>query len=91
LLRGTIKAGLQKEIYFPLMALIDFRYAFHSIRSKHSSLTLSLSLFVCRSGYRLIAISLLPINKKSLIYGTADGGKTVMQSDRKFNKVFPID
>jgi hypothetical protein len=60
-LRGVNKAGLHREIYFPLMALIDFR------------------------GFRLIAISLLPINSNSLIYGTADGGKTVKQSDKTFN------
>lgn len=29
-------------------------------------------------GQRLIAISLLPINKKTLMYGTADSGNTIV-------------
>ena len=36
-------------------------------------------------GFRLIAISLLPIGKGTLIYGTGDAGKTIYASDEKFN------
>ena len=36
-------------------------------------------------GYRLIAISILPVSKDTLIYGSADGGETVKTSDEKFN------
>lgn len=32
-------------------------------------------------GYRLVAMSILPINKSTLLYGSSDGGKTVYNSD----------
>jgi hypothetical protein len=38
-------------------------------------------------GYRLVAISLLPIDRQTLIYGTCDSGKTVYSSDKTFNTI----
>jgi hypothetical protein len=38
-------------------------------------------------GYRLVAISLLPINNSTLIYGTADAGRTVKSVDQTFNSL----
>ena len=35
-----------------------------------------MALFMCR-GYRLMVISKLPINQKTLCYGSADAGNTV--------------
>jgi hypothetical protein len=32
-------------------------------------------------GYRLVAVSTLPINKKTIVYGSADAGRTVHNSD----------
>ncbi|MDP2439660.1 MAG: hypothetical protein Q8P67_28255, partial [archaeon] len=37
-------------------------------------------------GFRLIAMSLLPIGSDTLIYGTADAGHTVLASDPFFNR-----
>jgi len=37
-------------------------------------------------GFRLIAISLLPIHSLSLVYGTNDAGETVYNSSRTFNR-----
>eukprot|EP01114_Cavostelium_apophysatum_P011844 TRINITY_DN2636_c0_g1_i2.p1 TRINITY_DN2636_c0_g1~~TRINITY_DN2636_c0_g1_i2.p1 ORF type:complete len:1423 (+),score=460.75 TRINITY_DN2636_c0_g1_i2:227-4495(+) len=36
-------------------------------------------------GFRLQALSLLPINAETLIYGTGDGGRTVKAENPKFN------
>ena len=38
-------------------------------------------------GYRVIATSKLPINDKTLIYGSSDGGKTVVASNPEFNQI----
>lgn len=32
-------------------------------------------------GYRLVAMSLLPVNETTLVYGSADGGRRVVASD----------
>ncbi|EAL63725.1 hypothetical protein DDB_G0287315 [Dictyostelium discoideum AX4] len=37
-------------------------------------------------GYRLLAISSLPINKGTIVYGSCDGGKTVHKSDPAVNE-----
>ncbi|KAN0030061.1 hypothetical protein ACTA71_008205 [Dictyostelium dimigraforme] len=37
-------------------------------------------------GYRLLAISSLPINKNTIVYGSCDGGKTVHKSDPAVNE-----
>lgn len=45
-------------------------------------LRLPLLALIDYRGYRLCAVSLLPINKQeTLVYGSADGGKTVLNSD----------
>ena len=48
-------------LYFPLMALIDYR------------------------GFRLIAMSILPISKATIRYGSADAGKTIHKSNQDIN------
>lgn len=37
-------------------------------------------------GYRVVAMSLLPISKETIVYGSADAGKTVHASDPVFNE-----
>ncbi|KYQ91337.1 hypothetical protein DLAC_08285 [Tieghemostelium lacteum] len=37
-------------------------------------------------GYRLLALSQLPISKSTIVYGSCDGGKTVHNSDSEINK-----
>ena|SRR3990167_235854 len=36
-------------------------------------------------GYSLIAQSFLPVNKKTIVYGTADGGGTIHAKNKEFN------
>lgn len=38
-------------------------------------------------GYRLVALTLLPINKGTMVYGSADGGKTILKKDEKVNNL----
>ena len=37
-------------------------------------------------GFRVVAMSLLPVNKNTIVYGSADGGKTVHNSDPELNE-----
>lgn len=46
-----------------------------------SGLLTPLLALVDLKGFRLIAISLLPISAETLIYGSADGGEFAMSSD----------
>jgi alpha-tubulin suppressor-like RCC1 family protein len=39
-------------------------------------------------GYRIIATSVLPINKTTLIYGSDDAGRTVKADDARLNRIF---
>eukprot|EP01117_Protostelium_nocturnum_P014543 TRINITY_DN5541_c0_g1_i4.p1 TRINITY_DN5541_c0_g1~~TRINITY_DN5541_c0_g1_i4.p1 ORF type:complete len:905 (-),score=337.74 TRINITY_DN5541_c0_g1_i4:2149-4863(-) len=50
-----------------------------------SRLHFPLMALVDYMGFRIQAISLLPINTETLIYGTANGGKTVFDKNIKFN------
>ncbi|KAK5577688.1 hypothetical protein RB653_002633 [Dictyostelium firmibasis] len=47
-----------------------------------------LMAFIDYRGFRLMAMSLLPISKKSLIYGSCDAGQTVHTSNNIFNNLF---
>ena len=42
-----------------------------------AGLSLPLMCYIDFRGFRLIAVPLLPINSETLIYGSADAGKTV--------------
>lgn len=50
-------------------------------------LCLPLMALVDYMGFRLIAMSLLPISRSTLVYGTANGGETVFASDKMFNRL----
>jgi hypothetical protein len=50
-------------------------------------LNLPLMSLVDYRGFRLVSLCLLPVNSKTLIYGTADGGKTIMKKDTYFSKM----
>tara|TARA_R110002050_G_scaffold299314_1_gene464532 strand:+ start:996 stop:1304 length:309 start_codon:yes stop_codon:yes gene_type:complete len=54
---------------------------------EHKKIGIPLVVLVDYMGFRLVAESLLPINKNSLIYGTSDAGKTMHCDDPEFNKV----
>eukprot|EP01118_Nematostelium_gracile_P006177 TRINITY_DN1987_c0_g1_i1.p1 TRINITY_DN1987_c0_g1~~TRINITY_DN1987_c0_g1_i1.p1 ORF type:complete len:887 (+),score=181.40 TRINITY_DN1987_c0_g1_i1:68-2728(+) len=48
-------------------------------------LNVPLMCLVDYRGFRLIAMSILPIRDDTIIYGTCDAGRTIHSSDRKFN------
>ena len=50
-----------------------------------NDINLPMMALVDYRGFRLIAMSVLPIKGKSLIYGSKDAGATVFNSDSKFN------
>jgi hypothetical protein len=41
-------------------------------------------------GYRVVAMSVLPISSKTIIYGSADAGNTVFTTDADFNKKMEV-
>ena len=43
--------------------------------------------FIDYRGWRLQAVSLLPIGDDTLIYGSADGGRTVLKSNEQVNSL----
>jgi hypothetical protein len=38
-------------------------------------------------GFRLVAMSILPVSESTIIYGTSDGGISVHKKHPKFNKM----
>ena len=46
-----------------------------------------LMTYVQYRGRAILCSSMLPLSKGSLIYGSADGGKTVLRSDAQFNEL----
>lgn len=51
-----------------------------------AELRVPLMALVDYMGFRLIAISVLPVNKETLVYGSADAGHTVHNSDPAFSR-----
>jgi hypothetical protein len=62
-----------------LDAYLDAQKVVHGLR-------IPLMCLLDYKGYRLAATTVLPIDKDTLIYGSADGGKTVMMSNPVVNK-----
>jgi hypothetical protein len=56
-------------------------------REEHRLIGIPLVVLVDYMGFRLVAESLLPIDRNTLIYGTSDAGKTMFNKDPDFNKV----
>ena len=46
-----------------------------------------LMAYIDYRGFRLVAVSLLPISSKTIIYGSSDAGRTVHSSDEHFNEL----
>jgi hypothetical protein len=38
-------------------------------------------------GFTLVAMTLLPVNRSTLVYGSSDGGRTVVMTNKRFGKV----
>ncbi|GAM18575.1 hypothetical protein SAMD00019534_017500 [Acytostelium subglobosum LB1] len=55
----------------------------HFMEHSEGIIRFPLAAIIDYGGYRLLAISRLPINKKTIVYGSNDGGKTVHNSDTK--------
>lgn len=55
--------------------------------TKINQLHFPLMAIIDYRGYRLVAVSILPISKKTLCYGSADGGHSVYANDPTFNKM----
>eukprot|EP01091_Cochliopodium_minus_P007159 TRINITY_DN17083_c0_g1_i1.p1 TRINITY_DN17083_c0_g1~~TRINITY_DN17083_c0_g1_i1.p1 ORF type:complete len:687 (-),score=160.04 TRINITY_DN17083_c0_g1_i1:2014-4074(-) len=70
--------------------LNSLKALFKYIQKTNTNLMVPLMVTIQYKGYRLIASSLLPLSGKSLVYGSADGGKTVHKSDIEMNKVMEI-
>jgi len=51
------------------------------------SLRVPLMALVDFLGFRLIAMSVLPIDNQSIVYGTADGGRSFHTSNRSFRRI----
>ena len=60
---------------------------FNAAANENQELRLPMIALVDYFGFRLIAISLLPIGEGTLVYGTGDAGKTIYASDEKFNAI----
>lgn len=65
-------------LHVPFMALIDYRGT--DICDK----------VWCCTGFRVVAMSVLPVDKTTIIYGSNDGGQTVFASNPKFNALMKI-
>ncbi|KAF2076806.1 hypothetical protein CYY_001883 [Polysphondylium violaceum] len=58
----------------------------HFMELSSNTLRFPLMATIDYRGYRILAISSLPINKKTIVYGSCDGGQTVHDSDPIINK-----
>ncbi|EGG19946.1 hypothetical protein DFA_07055 [Cavenderia fasciculata] len=60
------------------------------LKNLGNNIHLPLMCIIDYYGYRLIAISILPITKNTIIYGSNDGGKTVNNVDNELSKMMKI-
>lgn len=65
-----------------LQGLISFYNA-----ADYESIHFPLMALIDYHGYRLIALSILPVEKKTIIYGSADAGRTVHAKSEEFNRI----
>jgi hypothetical protein len=78
------------RLCFPLMALVDYR----GTVCAHTHTTLWHVMFTrfddTAVGFRLIAMSLLPLTANTLVYGSSDGGNTVHDDDVEMRKLMSV-
>ncbi len=65
----------------------DLKGAIHYFNCNLSNLRIPLMALIDYKGFRMTAQAVLPLSPGSIIYGSADAGVTVTNSDPKFNKV----
>jgi hypothetical protein len=63
----------------------DLKGSIHYYNSGVKELHLPLMAVIDYKGFRMTAQALLPLGKNSLIYGSADAGRTVLNSNESFN------
>jgi hypothetical protein len=64
----------------------DLKGAIHYRTCGVEDLYLPLMALIDYKGFRMSAQAYLPLGSNSLVYGSADGGKTVLKSNDGFNK-----
>ena len=68
----------------------DLKGAIHYRNCGVANLHLPLMALIDYKGFRMSAQAFLPLGPGSLVYGSADGGKTVWKSNEEFNGVMEI-
>lgn len=63
----------------------DLKGSIHYYNSGVKELHVPLMAVIDYKGFRMTAQALLPLGKDSLVYGSADAGRTVLNSNEKFN------
>jgi len=63
----------------------DLKGSIHYYNCGVKELHLPLMALIDYKGFRMSAQAFLPLGEKSLVYGSADGGRTVHKSNEKFN------
>lgn len=66
---------------------IEMRNMQTAMALSEQSLMMPLMCVIDYKGHRLIASSIIPINQNTLVYGSANGGRTVQKSDPKLNEM----
>ncbi|EGG14472.1 hypothetical protein DFA_12244 [Cavenderia fasciculata] len=61
-------------------------YMEHAMMNGGGLIRFPLMAIIDYRGYRLLAISSLPLDKKTIVYGSCDGGRTVHDSDPLINE-----
>lgn len=74
--------GRQRNDFFAMKAASNELLGLsHMMQYQVPSLSFPLMALIDYCGYRIVAVSTLPINKETIVYGSADAGRTVHNSD----------
>ncbi len=65
----------------------DLKGSIHYYSTGIKGLHLPLMALIDYKGFRMTAQALLPLGKNSLVYGSADAGRTVHNSNERFNQI----
>eukprot|EP01104_Vermistella_antarctica_P014754 TRINITY_DN469_c0_g2_i1.p1 TRINITY_DN469_c0_g2~~TRINITY_DN469_c0_g2_i1.p1 ORF type:complete len:931 (-),score=200.38 TRINITY_DN469_c0_g2_i1:64-2856(-) len=83
--RSLYGGGDEGDVAAAKVAGLDLK-GLMSIQSTDESLSLPLMTLVDYRGFRLIAMSMLPIDDSTIVYGSPDAGRTVHKKDDNFNE-----
>jgi hypothetical protein len=68
----------------------DLKGSVHYYNSGVKELCLPLMAVIDYKGFRMTAQALLPLGENSLVYGSSDAGRTVHNSNEKFNAAMEL-